>query len=88
MTTLVRSCKTFHSLHSELQAQDFDISLSGTYVQLLPRNSRTSECKRHVSTVPVNLFRAQTELRQAHVDGKFCTELIRESFYILIVLCI
>lgn len=74
---LIRSCKTLHDLHTELQAQDFVISQSATYLRLLPRNSHTNEGKRHVTTVPVKLCRASADERKAHRDGKFCTASIR-----------
>lgn len=74
---LVRSCKTLSDLNEELQKQGFQISRSGTYLRLLPRNSHTTEGKRHVTTVPVKLCRAQADSRKSHPDGKFCTASIR-----------
>ncbi|XP_051165301.1 uncharacterized protein LOC127284060 [Leptopilina boulardi] len=47
-TELVRSCKTLHDLHTELQAQGFKISQSGTTLELsglLEGNSLTFPCR-------------------------------------------
>lgn len=74
---LVRSCKTLADLHAELQARGINISKSGTYLRLLPRNCLSVEGKKHVSTVPVKLCRAQADARKEHPDGKFCTASIR-----------
>lgn len=74
---LVRSCHTLAGLTKELQELGFQISESGTYLRLLPRNSHTTEGKRHVVTVPVKLCRAQSDARKPHPDGKFCAASIR-----------
>lgn len=76
-TELIRSCKTLKDLHCELEAQGFTISRSGTYLRLLPRDSRTAEGKKHIMTVPVKLCRAQADMKKTHSDGKFCTASIR-----------
>lgn len=43
---------------------------------MLPRNSATSEGKRHIKTVPVKLIRAQNDAHAKHIDGQFYAESI------------
>jgi len=74
---VIRSCQSLDSLHAELVKKGFSISRMGTYLRLLPRNSNTIEGKRHVSTVPVKLIRAQTDLHKSHVDTSFAVTSIR-----------
>lgn len=72
-TELIRSCKTLKDLHTELEARGFIISPSGASLRLVPRNCSTIEGKIHINTVPVKMCRAQTEMRNDHCNGKFCT---------------
>lgn len=53
------------------------LSRSATYLRLLPWNSFSCEDKRHVSTVPVKLIRAQNDLKKKHIDTEFATASIR-----------
>lgn len=72
-TETIRSIKTLDELVLELKKIGFTISRSGTYLRLMPKNSTTVEGRRHVSTVPVKLSRAQTDLHHTHVDSQFAT---------------
>ncbi|KAL4721037.1 hypothetical protein ACJJTC_012456 [Scirpophaga incertulas] len=74
---IVRSCRTLTDLHEKLKEHGFQISKSGTYLRLLPRNYTTLEGKRHVVTVPVNLSRPEADHHKAHVDQHFCVATIR-----------
>lgn len=76
-TEMIRSCKTLDSLHEELRAMGFNLSRSGTYLRLIPRNVTTIEGKRHVKTAPVKLLRAQATERKLHKDGRFTTATVR-----------
>lgn len=53
------------------------LSRSGVYLHLLPRQSNSTEGKRHVNTVPVRLKRALNDAHRNHVDTKFCVATIR-----------
>jgi hypothetical protein len=70
-TENLRSVKTLDELTEALTTCGYKISRSGVYLRLLPRRSDTQEGKRHVTTVPVRLTRAQTESHKTHIDGKF-----------------
>nr|XP_047125600.1 uncharacterized protein LOC124807608 [Hydra vulgaris] len=74
---VVRSTKTSSELTETLKELGFQVSRSGTYLRLNPRNSATQEGKRHIKTVPVKLIRSQNDKHAKHIDGKFCTETIR-----------
>lgn len=74
---IVRSCRTLTDLHEKLKEHGFQISKSGTYLRLLPRNYTTLEGKRHVVTVPVKLSRPEADHHKAHVDQHFCVATIR-----------
>ncbi|KAE8744171.1 hypothetical protein FOCC_FOCC009179 [Frankliniella occidentalis] len=51
---------------------DFKISRTSTYRRLVPRRSDSNEGKRHVTTVPVKLCRAQADHHRDHADQHFC----------------
>ncbi|CAH0547066.1 unnamed protein product [Brassicogethes aeneus] len=70
-TESIRSVKTLDELTQELRKLGFDISRSATYRRLIPRKSNSTEGRRHVSTVPVKLIRAQTDHHKSHLDSKF-----------------
>jgi hypothetical protein len=63
--------KTLDELSSALKSKGFNISRSGLYLHLIPRRSDTTEGKRHITTVPVTLVRAQTDSHKNHIDVKF-----------------
>ena len=52
-----------------LQSEGFNLSRSGIYLHLLPRNSRSREGKRHAA--PVKLIRAQNDSHAKHEATKF-----------------
>lgn len=68
----VRSCKTLDDLLSELKLLGYTLSRSALYLRLIPRRSTTIQGKRHVTTVPVKLCRAQADLHKDHQDQHFC----------------
>ncbi|CAH1105641.1 unnamed protein product [Psylliodes chrysocephalus] len=70
-TESIRKVKTLDECTQELRKIGFDISRSGTYLRLIPRKSNSAEGRRHVSTVPVKLIRAQTNHHKSHLDSKF-----------------
>ncbi|KAG5888931.1 hypothetical protein JTB14_006299 [Gonioctena quinquepunctata] len=43
----------------------------GTYIRLIPRKSNSAEGRRHVSTVPVKLIRAQNDHHKSHLGSNF-----------------
>ncbi|KAE8743450.1 hypothetical protein FOCC_FOCC010940 [Frankliniella occidentalis] len=84
---LVRCRYTLKRLHEELQNSGFILLQSATYLRLVPRNSSTTEGKRHhVQSVPVKLCRAQADERKSHPDGKFCTASIRSVEEVVAIL--
>lgn len=74
---MFRSVKTLTELKEKLHEEGFQISRSATYLRLLPRKSNTQEGKRHVTTVPVRLCKAQNDLHAQHTDSSFATVSIR-----------
>ncbi|KAG5893766.1 hypothetical protein JTB14_005433 [Gonioctena quinquepunctata] len=70
-TESIRSVKTLDELTQELRKIGFDISRGGTYLRLIPRKSNSAEGRRHVSTVPVKLIRAQNDHHKSHLDSNF-----------------
>ncbi|ESO03128.1 hypothetical protein HELRODRAFT_174018 [Helobdella robusta] len=73
METL-RCVKTLDELHKELLNMGFKISRTAVYYHLLPKNYNTIDGRRHVSTVPVKLIRA--DLHRQHPDTKFATDTV------------
>ncbi|XP_034253671.1 uncharacterized protein LOC117652688 [Thrips palmi] len=73
----LNTCQTLDELTAELNRRGFEISRSGVYLHLLPRDPTTREGKRHVKTAPVRLVRAQNSTHKTHADGKFATCTIR-----------
>lgn len=69
---VLRSCKTLDELHALLVEEGFFISRTSTYRRLMPKYSGSLEGKRHVTTVPVRLCRAQTDRHRDHPDQYFC----------------
>lgn len=67
-----RSIRTLDELVEELK-KDFAVSRSAVYTRLLPKRRSSLEGKRHITTVPVKLIRAQNELHSKHPDMYFCT---------------
>ncbi|KAK3919961.1 Enzymatic polyprotein [Frankliniella fusca] len=82
----LRLCGTLDELHSELLERGFKISRSATYLRLIPRHWNTTEGKRHISTVPVKLCRAQSDHHRDHQDQHFCRATIRSMEEIASVL--
>ena len=68
---MVRTVKTLDDLTDELQKAGFSLSRSAVYLRLQPRNIRSQEGKRHVTTAPVKLARCRNDKHSAHQDGKF-----------------
>ncbi|KAK3932313.1 Carbamoyl-phosphate synthase arginine-specific large chain [Frankliniella fusca] len=68
----VRSCRTLKELTEKVRLLGHNVSKSGVYLRLLPRNQATREGKLHVVTVPVRLCRAQSDLHRDHQDQFFC----------------
>ncbi len=58
-------------LTKELKVQGFNLSRSGVYLRLIPRNWHTTEGKRHITTANVKLARAQNDEHRQHADTTF-----------------
>lgn len=76
-TEEIKTCHTLDDLRKSLLSMGFEISRSALYLRLLPRDALSNEGKRHVSTVPVRICRAQNDLHKCHPDEKFCKTSIR-----------
>ena len=72
-----RSIKTLDELTKQLNDDGFNIHRGGVYLHLIPKRSSSLEGKRHVTTVPVKLIRAQNDSHAKHVDQKFCLSTIK-----------
>lgn len=76
-TETIRSIKTLGELTKALTIDfGFNISRSGVYLRLIPRRVDSTEGKRHITTVPVKLIRAQNDAHSKHVDAKFASATI------------
>ncbi|BFZ05261.1 hypothetical protein BsWGS_08300 [Bradybaena similaris] len=70
---IYHSVRTLDELTEQLKAEGFHISRSAVYTRLIPKRSLSLEGKRHITTVPVKLIRAQNDAHSKHIDGRFCT---------------
>ena len=71
---LFRTVKTLDDLHAAIKGLGYQISRSGLYLRLLPRDATTIHGKKHVKTVPVRLVRPENNLRKSHPDRMFAAE--------------
>lgn len=76
-------CRTLDDLARELKTLGFNLTRSGLYLRLIPRNWATHEGKRHVTTVNVKLKRAENAEHHQHADTKFA----RSTHESLVQLC-
>ena len=53
---VIRAVKTLDQLTEGLNRERFELKRSSVYLHLLPRNHRSIEGKRHVTTAPVKLY--------------------------------
>lgn len=67
----LNACRTLDDLAKELKIQGFNLSRSGVYLRLIPRNWSTTEGKRHITTVNVKLKRALNDEHKQHADTQF-----------------
>jgi hypothetical protein len=79
----LNSCRTLDDLTRELKSLGFNLTRSGIYLRLIPRNWATHEGKRHVTTVNVKLKRAENTEHHHHADTKFA----RTTHESLVQLC-
>jgi hypothetical protein len=68
---IYRSILTLDDLTAQLIRDGFDVTRSSVYLRLKPKLSNSTEGKRHVKTVPVQLIRAQNDLHKSHPDQSF-----------------
>ena len=69
--------KTLDQLPEALNREGFELKRSSVYLHLLPKNHRTIEGKRHMSTAPVKLYKAQNSHHASHPSKKFAHTTIR-----------
>jgi len=72
----LRTMKTLNDLTKALQNEGFDIGRSTVYYHLQPKNIRTIDGKKHITTVPVKLIKAEKDHHKSHPDSMFCTATI------------
>ena len=68
---IFRTVKTLDDLHAAVTNLGFEISRSGLYLKLRPRDATSIQGKKHVNTVNVRLVRPQNDLRKKHPDRIF-----------------
>ena len=74
---VIRTVKTLDDLTSSLRSAGFDLSRSGIYLRLIPRNVRTIEGKRHRNVAPVKLSQPENSHHKYHISTKFAHASIR-----------
>jgi len=79
----LNSCRTLDDLTRELKTMGFNLSRSGTYLRLMPRNWTTTEGQKHITTVNVKLRRAENSEHRQHDDTSFA----RATHEALLQLC-
>ena len=57
---IIRTVETLDQLTDALNREGYTLKRSAVYLHLLPRNAKTRERKRHVTTAPVKLISAKT----------------------------
>lgn len=67
----LRTVKTLDELTEGLRNAGFEVCRTSVYYRLLPRNSNTTDGKRHVRAVPVKLMKPGKDLHRTHEDGFF-----------------
>ena len=55
---VIRTVKTLDQLTEPLNREGFELKRSSVYLHLLPKNHRTIEGKRYMSTAPLQLYKA------------------------------
>ena len=74
---MIRTVKTLDQLTEALNREGFELKRSSVYLHLLPRCHKTIEGKRHVSTAPVKLYKAQNSKHASHPSAKFARASIK-----------
>ena len=74
---VMRTVKNLDQLTEPLNREGFELKRSSVYLHLLPRNHRTFEGKRHVTTAPVKLYKSQILKHPSHPSTKFARASIR-----------
>ena len=74
---VIRAVKTLDQLMEALNREGFELKRSSVYFHLLPRNHRSMEGKRHVTTAPVKLYKSQNSKHASHPSTKFARASIR-----------
>lgn len=84
----IRSIKTLDELTTSLKNDfGFILSRSAVYLRLISHRSDTLEEKRHISSVPVKLIKAQNEIYKNHIDTAFCCATIHNLENLSSILC-
>ena len=74
---MIRAVKTLDQLTEALNREGLELKRSSVYLHLLPRNHRSIEEKRHVTTAPVQLYKSQNSKYASHPSAKFARASIR-----------
>ena len=74
---IYRSIKTLDDLTKQLNDDGFKLKRGAVYTRLLPKRATSLEGKRHVTTVPVKLIKAQNDQHSNHIDQWFCSSTIK-----------
>ena len=60
-----------------MNREGFELKRSSVYLHLLPRNHRSVEGKRNVTTAPVKLYKSQNSKHASHPSTKFARASVR-----------
>ena len=74
---VIRIIKTLDQLTEALNSEGFELKHSSVYLHLLPQNYWTTERKRHVTTVPVKLYKSGNSKHASYPSVKFVRASIR-----------
>ena len=74
---VIQRVKTLDQLTAALCSKGFDLRLSSFYLQLISRNVRSIEGKRHVDTAPVKLLRLENSKHSSHIGAMFASSTIQ-----------
>ena len=69
---LVTLPKSLDDLVEALKKEGMEVKRSALYMRLIPRRRNSSNGKRHVRVVPVQLRKPQYDGRKKHISARFC----------------
>ena len=74
---VIRTVKILYQLTEALNCEEIELKRSSVYLHFLPQNHKTTEGKRHVTTVTVKLYKSQNSKHALHSSTKFARAWVR-----------